>query len=448
MINVLRSRMHDFIWSAAWHARPKIVAFPVYVLRVILAVVRDLREGYLSLRATSLVYTTLLSLAPLLAICFSVLKGIGAHNQMDGFLSDFLEPLGEQGQEITRRIITFVDNIQIGVLGAVGVGLLIYSVIALMHKIETAFNDIWHVANTRSMTMRVRDYLSVLLIGPLFLFLSVGMTTAMKHAALVNEWLDIDLVTVTFEESFKLVPYILFGLAFAALYMFMPNTRVRAVPALIAGFVTGVMWKVLGKLFGIFVAGSASYAAIYSAFAALVLFIIWLYIGWLVVLAGASICYYLQNPSNQSISRKALRLSSRVREKAALQVCAEIGQTFYVFQKGLTIPRLAAKLRIPSVVIEGIATALVDAGVLALTTTKRQTEYIPGRPFDETTISDMLLALRGADEQGVLNMRSVRAFDTVEQVMQKTEEVMKQELGNITLKQLAKAEIEKGSGAK
>jgi membrane protein len=437
----LKSKIDKWIWDPAWQAKPFIVALPVYTLRVILAVARDLREGYLSLRATSLVYTTLLSFAPLLAISFSVLKGIGAHNQLDGFLADFLEPLGEQGQELTQRIISFVDNIQIGVLGAVGVGLLIYSVIALMHKIETAFNDIWHVANTRSMTVRVRDYLSVLLIGPLFLFLSVGMTTAMQHAALVNEWLDIDLVTATFEESFKLVPYILFGLAFAALYMFMPNTRVRAVPALIAGFVTGIVWKVLGKLFGVFVTGSASYAAIYSAFAALVLFIIWLYVGWLIVLAGASICYYVQNPSNQALSRQALRLSARVREKAALQVCTEIAEVFYEQQKGMTVPRLAAKLRMPSVVIEEITRALVDAGILALTMTKRQQEYIPGRPFDETSVVDMLLALRASDEEDVLSLESVRASEAVKGIMQRTEALMQQEMGQVTLKELAMQQI-------
>jgi membrane protein len=281
----------------------------------------------------------------------------------------------------------------------------------------------------------------VLLIGPLFLFLSVGMTTAMQHAALVNDWLDIDLVTATFEESFKLVPYILFGLAFAALYMFMPNTRVRAVPALIAGFVTGIIWKILGKLFGVFVTGSASYAAIYSAFAALVLFIIWLYVGWLIVLAGASICYYLQNPSNQGLSRQALRLSARVREKAALQVCTEIAEVFYEQQKGMTVPRLAAKLRMPSVVIEEITRALVEAGILALTTTKRQQEYIPGRPFDETSVVDMLLALRASDEENVLSLESVRASEAVKGIMQRTEALMQQEIGQVTLKELAMQQI-------
>lgn len=442
MITSLKSKAYSWIWDPAWQAKPFIVALPVYTVRLVMAVVRDLQEGYLSLRATSLVYTTLLSFAPLLAICFSVLKGIGAHNQMDRFLNDFLEPLGEQGQVLTQRIISFVDNIQIGVLGAVGVGLLIYSVIALMHKIETAFNDIWHVANTRTMTMRVRDYLSVLLIGPLLLFLSVGMTTAMQHAASVNDWLDFNLVTVTFEETFKLVPYILFGLAFAALYMFMPNTQVRAVPALIAGFVTGIVWKILGKLFGVFVAGSASYAAIYSAFAALVLFIIWLYIGWLIVLAGASICYYLQNPSNQGLSRQALRLSARVREKAALQVCTEIAEIFYEQKKGMTVPRLAARLRMPSVVIEQITRALADAGILALTVTRRQQEYIPGRPFDETTVADMLLILRATDEEGVLSLESVQASDAVKNTMQRAEAQMRQEMGKVTLKQLALQQIE------
>jgi membrane protein len=437
----LGNRLYHWVWDSAWHTRPVWVAAPIYVLRLFMAVARDLREGYLSLRATSLVYTTLLSFAPLLAICFSVLKGIGAHNEMERFLADFLEPLGEQGVMITQRVISFVDNIQIGVLGAVGVGLLIYSVIALMHKIETAFNDIWHVASTRSMTQRVRDYLGVLLIGPLFLALSVGMTTAVQHAAVVQEWLNIDFVGTTFETVFKIVPYILFGLAFAALYMFMPNTRVRLVPALTAGFVTGVLWKVLGKLFGVFVTGSASYAAIYSAFASLILFMIWLYVGWLIVLAGAAICYYLQNPSNQPISRKALQLSPRVREKVALQLCVEIGDMFYGQNRGMTLTRLAARLRVPSIVIEEVVMALTAAGVLAQTSSRRQVEFIPGRPFDETSVSDMIAALRTGDETGVIGLTRIQASDEVERVLQTADDVMKKQLGTITLKQLATGSV-------
>ena len=110
---------------------------------------------------------------------------------------------------------------------------------------------------------------------------------------------------------------------------------------------------------------------------------------------------------------------------------------FYEQQKGMTVPRLAAKLRMPSVVIDQITRALTDAGILALTITKRQPEYIPGRPFDETTVADMLLILRASDEAGVLSLDSVRASDAVKNIMQRAEAQMRQEMGQLTLKELA-----------
>jgi membrane protein len=439
-------RLNGKIWGAGLHGRPFFLRWPILMLRLLLAVGRDLKEGYLGLRATSLVYTTLLSFAPLLAISFSVLKGIGAHNNIEPFLQDFLEPLGEQGAEITARTVSFVDNIQVGVLGAVGMALLIYSVIALMHKIETAFNDIWHVSETRSFAQRVRDYLGVLFIGPLLLFLSVAMTATVRHAEKtrywLEEWLHIPAETVDwmFGGLFQVLPYALFGIAFAALYMFMPNTRVRLAPALAAGFMTGVLWKVLGQVFGVFVAGSANYAAIYSAFAALILFMIWIYIGWLIVLVGAALCYYIQNPSNQPLSRKDMQLSPHLREKVAMHVCAVIGDVFYSEQKGITLTRLAARLRVPSAVLEGIVSTLVDAGVLALTV-GRNAEYLPGRPFDVTTVQEMLAALRARDAEKARSLQHIRAIAPVDDLLRRGDAERGKALGAVTLKQLAQGKI-------
>lgn len=439
-------RLNAMIWGAGVQTRPFFVRWPLLTLRLLLAVGRDLKEGYLGLRATSLVYTTLLSFAPLLAISFSVLKGIGAHNNIEPFLQDFLEPLGEQGAEITARTVSFVDNIQVGVLGAVGMALLIYSVIALMHKIETAFNDIWHVSETRSFAQRVRDYLGVLFIGPLLLFLSVAMTATVRHAEKtrywLEEWLHIPTETVDwmFGGLFQVLPYVLFGVAFAALYMFMPNTRVRLVPALVAGFMTGLLWKVLGQMFGVFVAGSANYAAIYSAFAALILFMIWIYIGWLVVLVGAALCYYIQNPSNQPLSRKDMQLSPHLREKVALQICTVIGGVFYGDKKGIGLAPLAARLRVPSAVIENILETLVAAGVLSLGA-GRHPEYLPGRPFDETTVQEMLEILRARDEAEARSLRHIRPSAAVDDLLKKGEALRAGALGAITLKQLAQGKV-------
>ena len=413
---------------------------PKRLMRLIVAVARDTEEGDLNLRATSLVYTTLLSFAPLLAICFSVLKAFGVQNQIEPFLRDFLSPLGDRSGAVTENIIGFVSNIQVGVLGTVGFLFLVYGVISLLQQIEEAFNDIWRLSSARSFTMRMRDYTTVLFIGPLFLFLSTAMSAALHNAVFMQRWLGINILGGALEYVFSILPYVLFMLAFSALYMFMPNTRVKAGPALISGLVTGIIWKLLGFLFVIFVAGSGSYAAIYSVFAALVLFIIWIYAGWMVVLIGASLCYYLQNPSNQPMSRRFRRLSARLREKLALQICAEVGAAFYKHDAGVDVAYLSSKLLLPAVVIESVTDDLISAGILTQATSDGH--FMPNVPFEATTAEEALIALRTTDETDILNVSRLKAAKTVDDILKRSEAAAHQALGEITLKQLSLEETE------
>lgn len=404
--------------------------------RLVFAVVRDMREGHLTLRATSLVYTTLLSLAPVLAVSFSVLKGIGAHDQIKPFLARMLEPFGENATEITDKIVTFVDNINVGVLGIVGIGLLFYGVVSLMHKIEIALNDIWRVHYSRKMIYRVRDYFTILLIGPLFMFLSVGMTTALQHASYVEKWLGIDLLQGALEQVFSIVPYILFTLAFALIYMVMPNTRVRPIPALAAGFLAALMWKGLGWAFGIFVAGSGSYAAIYSVFASLILFMIWMYMGWLVVLIGASICYYLQNPSDLPLSRSAGHMGILLREKLALQIMADIARAFYARGKSYGIADLAMMTGIPATIVGDMVSDLVSARILA-ETSDAPSRFVPAVPLDTTSAYHVLQALRSAGDTGILTAARIKADPAVEAALAAAQEAEASVLGKVMIKDMA-----------
>lgn len=362
------------------------------VLRPVFAVLRDIAGGSLHLRATSLVYTTLLSFAPLLAISFSVLKGIGVHNQLEPFLADLLEPLGADGADIAARIVGFVNNIQVGVLGAVGVAALLFSVMTMMGQIERALNAIWRVAGQRGFLLRLRDYLAVLLVGPLFLFLSVAITAGLGDNSLLQKFLLFDGLTVAVQKILSFVPYMLFMLAFAALYMFMPNTRVRAVPALVAGFVTGVLWKVMGKLFGLFVAGSASYAAIYSAFAALILFMLWLYAGWLLLLAGASLAFYLQNTAEMRGGAVQDEIRHGARLAIALQALADIARAAYDRKPPLTLDDLSRRQNTPTAVLEKVLDDLLSAGMVTRND-DMPAAYLSLRPSDETRVADVAAAL-------------------------------------------------------
>ncbi|MDH5246943.1 MAG: YihY/virulence factor BrkB family protein, partial [Betaproteobacteria bacterium] len=163
-------RIDRTIWAPRNALLPLWKARVLGAVRLVIALFRDLVAGNLTLRTMSLVYTTLLSMVPLLALSFSVLKAFGVHNQVEPMLQNLLAPLGEQGHELTSRLVGFIAQMNVGVLGSVGLALLLYTAVSLMQKIEESFNAIWHITHLRSLGDRVSRYLTVLLVGPILVF--------------------------------------------------------------------------------------------------------------------------------------------------------------------------------------------------------------------------------------------------------------------------------------
>lgn len=406
-------------------------AFGLKLFRLVGAVVYDFTDGRLSLWAMSLVYTTLLSLVPFLAISFTVLKGLGVHNQLGPFLLEFLKPMGDEGANIAQRILSFVDNINVGVLGWVGVIFLLYTVISTMTKVERAFNYIWNVSAGRSFIHRFSDHLSVLVIWPLMMASSVALTASIRF-----EWIA-SLDTIGLIP--RMIPWVLMTLAFAFIYMFMPNTKVRFLPALTGGMVSAGLWKLLGYLFAVFVAGSAGYAAIYSAFAALMLLIMWLYFGWLAVLIGADVSYYFQHPQNQKLRRGHLMLSNRVREKAALAICCAIGGRHEKGGAALSINDLAEALHIPVAAVEEVVKALVSGHIL-IETKGEASGLVPAQSFAVLTVFDLLSVLRSAHEKEGLDDNDFSTGGKTEDAYKKIEKALKASFGEMPLKTLYREE--------
>jgi membrane protein len=363
--------------------------------RVLYALTRDLLEGQLTLRAMSLVYTTLLSFVPLLAISFSVLKGFGAHNQIEPFLLNILAPLGEKSAEITEQIISFVDNTKVGVLGFVGFALLFYTVVSLMQKIERAFNFVWRVHQERSFSQRFRDYLSVLVIGPVLIFSALGITASLTSAELVRGVAGAETIGAAIEVFGRLVPYLLIVAAFTFIYTFMPNTKVRLGSAFVGALVAGVLWNSLGWVFAAFVVGSARYAAIYSTFATLVFFLIWLYLAWLILLAGASISFYHQHPEYLRARQRELRLSNRLRLQLALMVMVQIARSFAGQAGARREEDLCQALNVPGEAIGEVVTALEGKGLI-VKNAEEPPGYLPARPLERIAVAEVVEAARGS----------------------------------------------------
>ncbi|MFQ5935653.1 MAG: YihY/virulence factor BrkB family protein [Acidiferrobacterales bacterium] len=388
---IISQRIWDTDILSASRLKARVISF----LRLIYCVVRDLLDGELSLRAMSLVYTTLLSLVPLLAVTFSVLKAFGVHNQLEPALASVLEPLGPKASVITQRVVEFVDNTRVGVLGSVGLVLLIYTVVSLAQKIEANLNFIWRIGRPRPLVQRFSEYISIILVGPVLVFAAIGVTASISSTALVQQILSIEAVGTLVHWVARLIPYFLVCAAFTFFYVFVPNTRVRLGSALVGGLVAGIMWQTVGWLFASFVAASARYAAIYSSFAVLILFMIWLYVSWYILLIGAQIAYYHQHPqtSRMRMASSGLLIGS-TRERLALLIMYLIGYNHYYDKPLWNTDALAVHVGLSDELVQTVIDQLVEGGFV-VQTSDEPAAYVPARDIEKISLTAVLSSVRG-----------------------------------------------------
>jgi len=429
-------RLTSFVWNDDLHSLHGLHRLIVFMTRVVFVLVKELMGGQLNLRAMSLVYTTLLSLVPLLAVSFSVLKGFGVHNKIEPLLYNLFLPLGPNGIEITGKIIGFVENVKVGVLGSVGFAMLIYTVIALMQKIESAFNFVWRIDSLRSLSQRFSNYLSVILIGPVLIFSAVGFTATVLNMEVARQLAELEPFGTLMLYGSKLVPYLLVCLAFTLIYIFIPNTRVRFTAALTGGCIAGVLWKITGWGFAAFIATSSKYAAIYSSFAILIMLLIWLYLSWLILLVGSQIAYFVQYPKYMTRTRVRFILSNRLQETLALQIMYLVGFNHYHNRPPWSLDQFIAFLGLPDEPVHRIIRILVDTGYLAEIVNVDTPVYLPLHAVETTRLVDVLRDVRSARESRILGEQQLGSIPAVGMVMEDLDTSRSAVLGERTLKDL------------
>jgi membrane protein len=346
---------------------PGFLAATVRVLRYPYAVIRDLLGGDINLRAMGLVYTTLLSLIPLLAISFAILAAFGEGRDLQPIVYEFFRPMGNPGAaEITTRVMHFVGRVSNRIVGTVGLAVLLWTLVGTIKKVEDSFNFVWRVEHARGFARRITEYVSLLIIGPI---LMVGFL-ALSHAAL-GTMSGHDLMSLAPLQRLRgvginLAPYVMVTAFFVVLYMFIPNTRVQLRPALIGAVTAGVIWAAVGKVFTNFVVLSTRLTIVYAGFAFIVAALLWTYFGWLILLAGAQLSFYIQNPSYLRLGLRELRLSNVEIEHLALKIMYCVGRARLQRTPEWSVSRLAAEFGLPGIAVTRVACALEAGGLLTL----------------------------------------------------------------------------------
>ncbi len=429
----------EFLLNELWRADVDSLAWlqkhSYKVLRLLFVLIREFANGQLNLRAMSLVYTTLLSMVPLLAVSFSVLKAFGVHNQIEPLLMNLVQPLGEKGNDVVITVLGFVENMKVGVLGSVGLALLLYTVVSLLQKVEGSFNYVWHAKSTRSLSRRFSDYLSVIMIGPVLVFSAIGMTASMMNSAIVQRIVSIEPFGSLVVWLTNLTPFLLVILAFSFVYMFVPNTKVKFPSALVGAVVGGTLWQTTGLVFAEFAASSTKYAAIYSGFAILILFMIWLYLSWLILLLGSQVAYYHQYPEQIRLSNQRLPLSGRFREQMGLLVMYWIAHRFVHDGKPLSIEALSQLLQMPGDRIGETLQLLQDRGLL-MESGNEPPEYLLVHDPAGLTLAELLAHMRRPDEEQALMEDRVASVAAVDTLVDSLEQGVRQHLNDLTLREL------------
>ncbi|NJD07444.1 MAG: YihY/virulence factor BrkB family protein [Methylococcaceae bacterium] len=425
---------HHSIRTVLLRARERAAA----ALRFGYAVARAVNAGGIDYRAMSLVYTSLMALVPLLAVSFSMLKTFGGETYLEPFLLQSLEPLGDRAGAVAGRILEAVKHLKVGVLGFVGVVFLFYTSVSLLEKIEESFNHIWHVRASRSAIRRFSDYLSFTLLGPLVVFSAFGGMSALLDHPPRGSWLKGWFAPLS-HGLHALLPDVFIVAAFSAAYLYIPNAKVKPRAALVGGIAAGIAWKLAGWAFAAFVAGSAQYSALYSSFAILALFMIWLYLSWVILLAGVQVAFFCQHPRYLRFPPGRMRLRGSLLERLGLAILVLIGQSFLRGDPPWSRHALAEHFDLPEDCIDEVLQIFTGNGLL-VTTQPRRDGLLPARDLSAIAVAEIVSVLRLEAEREFAFEQEQAFPEPARRPIAEAESAVSALLGQRALRELCEAE--------
>jgi membrane protein len=282
---------------------------------------------------------------------------------------------------------------------------------------------------------RVSEYLSVMVIGPAVIVAAFGLIASFAHssgAQTVAQYEPLGTVLAIFG---RLTPYVLVIGVFTFVYGFMPNTKVRFQAALIGGVFAGVVWAATGMIFTSFVVNSTRNIVIYASFAIVIVALIWLHISWLILLLGAQLSFYVQNPQYLRPGRSEIQLNASLRERVALSIMYLIVNDYRSASHRWNTNRLAEHLDLPGAGINPIVTALERAKLLLLA---EDETWVPARDPQAIELIEVLEAVRH-DTAGP-RLARIRDIAPAVAAARAAEEAMRKSLKGKTLSDLVEQE--------
>jgi len=409
----------------------------INAIKTMILAIRGFQNENLQTRASALTYNTLLAIVPLLAVLLGIAKGFGFQNTVRDALLDYFPGHQMELDKAFEFVESYLAQAQGGVIIGIGLILLLYTVISLISSIEDTFNDIWQINKSRPWFRKISDYLALFVILPILMTSSSGI--AIFVSTLQNSFLQhYVFLTPIVELCLHITPYVFTSLAFAGLYIALPNTKVKVINGLIAGIIAGCAFQFFQL---VYISGQiwvSKYNAIYGSFAALPLLLLWLQLSWLICLFGAELSYASQNVKKFSFERDSKNISRRYKDFLTLLIASLIIKRFANGEKPYTADELSDSYRIPIRVTTQILYMLTELKIITevvVGNDDRVIHYQPAMDINQISVS---LLFEKIDRFGSENFKidTKGVFNKEWKTLLKTREEMVRSNENVLLKDL------------
>ncbi|MDO5036351.1 MAG: YihY/virulence factor BrkB family protein [Porphyromonas sp.] len=390
---------YRFVTNDIWRLHDNEVTgmrgFFVKTLRVIYISVKEFVQQVVPQKASSLTYTTLLSIVPVLVILLSVATGFGMSESVQRALYEYFPAHQEELTAAFVFVERYVDTIQGGLLIGVGIAILLYSVMAMFIAVENTVNYIWQIKKGRPFRRRVFGYLAWFFLLPLSIIFASLANIFISSLSSITLLGNISLTPLA-SVLLKVLPYVILVIIFTSFYLLVPNTKVRFVPAFISGVLVGVAFQIFQMFY---ISGQlwvSRYNAIYGSFAALPLLMLYIHLTWVIVLFGAQLSYAIQNADRYAFKSESDSVSRRFRDFVALLIMKKVELNFRHEGKAYTAEELAQQCNLPISVVSDTIEKLVACKLLVEIPSRKNKwspTYMPGVEVSTITVGRVLTAL-------------------------------------------------------
>src|SRR5450759_3431724 len=432
-------RLNNIIWYTPLSEISKGKTFLVKQMRIVVLAALGFSNDKVQLRASALTFYSLLSVIPVAAIAFAIAKGFGLDKNLEQLITDKFQAHQEVLNWLLQNARNAIEETRGGYIAGVGMIILFWSVISLLEHIESSFNHIWQIRSSRPWHRKFTDYLTIMLIAPVFIILSSSITifVSTELADYMSKAPILDFFKPVISFLVKFIPYFLSWIALTILFIIMPNAKVKFVPALISGIIAGTFLQVLQWLYIDLQFGISNLSAIYGGFAVVPLFIIWLQSSWIVVLLGAELSFANQNVSRYELESEALNISNYQKRALVLMIMHMIIHNFSKGEKPISAENIAMTLKIPVRLARDILQDLSSVNLVSIIHENEQKErlYQPALDINRLTVSYVFSRL---DKKGVEQIMVIKNknYDKVISMLKKFDKLIAKSDSNILIKDL------------